>query len=283
MRFLDVVLSLPRALKELHVGERLHVFDEKPSLNPKDRTSDPLFLAAIHRQSDSLERLVHIAGDVRYLHRDGGAYVEGDFKLCDLKALTYLETGWESCLSQFIMQNRCPESLKTLRMADHAMVPTQHDHTSTILGYAFSKMNLQTRPLDLELLFNHNVFRDVRYTLRRNWTPPSGFPKRKFVYSLAKLLKSRGSRLRIFAEKFKHGKSFIAPYMYGEDTPVEELLYDSDKFWTFMGVDHQSYDEELLEKPELVDEFVRLHSEPPDPPQPPHGPNHYVILNGNIM
>jgi hypothetical protein len=68
VQFLDVVLSLPKALKELSIGERLHTFaDCEPSMDWKARTSAALFLTALQRQADSLRKLTHIGGTVQYL------------------------------------------------------------------------------------------------------------------------------------------------------------------------------------------------------------------------
>jgi hypothetical protein len=98
VRFLDVVLSLPKALKELSISERLHLFpDCVPSLDKDVRTSSALFLTALQRQADSLKKLTHIGGRVDYIPSrvtdpDGAA------KLRSLEKLEFLELGFESHL-----------------------------------------------------------------------------------------------------------------------------------------------------------------------------------------
>ena len=92
--FLDNVLSLPKALKELSIGERLHVFQEcQPSMDPEKRTSSSRFLVALQKQAHSLQRLTHCGGHVGYLtSRDTDP--EGAEKLRSLVELEYLELGF---------------------------------------------------------------------------------------------------------------------------------------------------------------------------------------------
>ncbi|KAF2787372.1 hypothetical protein K505DRAFT_213728, partial [Melanomma pulvis-pyrius CBS 109.77] len=239
--FLSVILSLPRALKDLSIGERLHVFDEHPSHVPEDRTSNPAFLDALAQQADSLERLVHIAGDLRY----AAPPIPGDETITNMRRLTHLshlEVGIESPLFSYLNRHGCPDSLQTLKITDHAVVPTPtREHTRVMIKLATAILDKHIlTPINLDMLFAYNHFSTP--SLSGIWNVPQP-TARKQVYDLAKILQARGSRLRILTEEFKGGKAFIPPYMDGEDMPVEVVQYDSESFWTFCGVDHQRHDD----------------------------------------
>lgn len=90
VNFLDVVLSLPKALKELDIGERHHAFAGcEPSDDVSTRTSQPAFVDALARQASSLERVSHTSGASRYLLKyDSSA--RGAHTLSDLHNLSYL-------------------------------------------------------------------------------------------------------------------------------------------------------------------------------------------------
>ncbi|KAF2707963.1 hypothetical protein K504DRAFT_458444 [Pleomassaria siparia CBS 279.74] len=256
VRFLDVVLSLPRALKRLSIGERLHVFQNRPSDNLADRTSHPLFLSALEKQADSLTHLTHNAGNTHYLRSQPQVTTDSSTPLRNFHHLEHLAIGFESPLLQHVHQSSCPDSLKTIKLSDHALVPSlRYTQPDNVLRTASDTLLKRfSRPVDLDILFNH----DHNTDLGHYWNRPAHHSHRRVIYDLAKAVKARGSRLRIFRHQFPvPGRSFIPPYMYGEDEPVEELFYDSDAFWMFGQVSHQSYDEELLENPDLVDEFVR--------------------------
>jgi hypothetical protein len=255
-------------LKELSIGERMHLFDRDwPSLVPEDRTSDPGFLDALAVQKGSLERLTHYAGDIRYLGTVSSSYESGSKMRESLRNLKYLEVGVESSLFAYLKFGGCPENLTTLKLSDHALVPSPTptlEHMTSMLKIAARTIEFAWRKMDLDIRFCHNVFAIPQNDLDSIWTPAVQHANRLLVYKLAKTLTARGSRLRLFGEVFKGGKAFIPPYMYGEEQPVEELLYDSDAFYTFLGTDHGAYDTELLEKPESVEEWVRARGGVPE-------------------
>jgi hypothetical protein len=266
--FLALILSLPKALKELSIGERMHLFDhDLPSLVPEDRTSHPGFLDALAVQRESLERLTHIAGDIRYLGSVAPNYEAGTKMRESLKSLKYLEVGVESSLFSYLKFGGCPDGLQTLKLSDHALVPSPTptlEHMTSMLKISERTIDFFSKPADLDIRFCHNVFAIPQNDLDSIWAPPVQHANRALVYNLAKTLKARGSRLRLFGEMFEGGKAFIPPYMYGEEQPTEALLYDSEQFYTFLGTNHGGYDEELLEKPEELDEFVRARGGLPE-------------------
>ncbi|KAF1950632.1 hypothetical protein CC80DRAFT_539515 [Byssothecium circinans] len=256
VKFLDVVLSLPKALKELDIGERQHVFPEcYPSHDSTTRTSHPLFLEALARQADSLERLAHSSGNINYIsHRK--ADETGHGRLRDLINLQYLELGAESVLFSCLENNDYPDSLKTLKVTDAAWVNAIRTteqilrHPGNLMRHCNDVLGRMTRPVNLDILFNTADCEAILSTIvasnqaSANLPTILGGPIRKPIYQLAATLLSRNKRLRISSQKFSGGKPYIPPYMYGEEAPHEEQFYDSEDFWRLGGRNFKVMDDE---------------------------------------
>lgn len=258
VRFLEVVLSLPKALKELSIEERLHVFDEcKPSVDWEKRTASPLFLTALQRQADSLIRLTHIGGLLEYIpprvHDP-----EGPAKLRSLTNLEYLELGFESHLNYHLRHNGFPPSLKSLKFLDAALsISAGHDIRSmasvafrTITSIVTDCLPTTVPPgFTIRLHFSdHSIFRlfVIAHPEEQNRLLSTLFLDRPAIYKIASILKSYNSRFLISRETFPSGTAYIPPYMYGEEEPIDEWMYDSDDYWRFIGIDYQVMDDEEL-------------------------------------
>lgn len=260
VQFLDVVLSLPKALKELCIGERLHVFECKPSMDTKKRTSSALFLTALQRQAESLQRLVHIGGQLDYIparERDP----DGAARLRSLTSLETLELGFESHLNYYLRANGFPPSLRTLKLLDAALSVNAGPDILSMANVAFQSVTTLVRdcmPLSMPPDFKvHLHFADnAMFRLYVIQNPSEGdglfstlFLDRPSIYKIATMLKSYNAKLHITRETFPSGTAYIPPYMYGEESPVDEKVYDSDDFWRFDGVDYQYMDDlELRER-----------------------------------
>jgi hypothetical protein len=258
IQFLDVVLSLPKALKELSIGERLHTFPEcEPSMDPSQRTSSPLFLTALQRQARSLRRLVHIGGQPRFLCTRQ-TDPEGAAKFRSLTSLEHLELGFESHLYYYLRRNGFPPSLKTLKMLDAAISINVGDDLRALSNIAFNSItSLVTehlfQPLPTDFLVHlhfsdHPIFRlfVTAYPPEQNHLLSTLFLDRPAIYKIARILKTHNAHFHISRETFPSGTGYIPPYMYGEDLPVEEAMYDSDDYWRFSGIDYQIMDDERL-------------------------------------
>ncbi|KAH7383872.1 hypothetical protein BKA66DRAFT_86768 [Pyrenochaeta sp. MPI-SDFR-AT-0127] len=256
--FLDAVLSLPKALKVLSIGERLHAFEECiPSLVSKTRTSSAKFLAALQRQAHSLTQLKHIGGHIRY-QTSREIDPEGSAKMRSFTNLEHLELGFESNIYYYIRNNGFPPSLKTLKMLDAAIsLNAGHDlrSLSDIAFRSLTSLVTDHLPITLPAEFTlHLNFADHSFFTLFITANPSEerhllstlFLNRPAVYKIASILKSYNSRFLISRETFPLGTSFIPPYMYGEDLPMEEMMYDSDSYWRFNGIDYQVMDDEKL-------------------------------------
>ncbi|KAH3976933.1 hypothetical protein HBI80_009580 [Parastagonospora nodorum] len=258
VKFLDIILSLPKALKELSIEERLHVFDEcKPSVDWEKRTSSPLFLTALQRQADSLQRLTHIGGLLEYIPPRVND-PEGPAKLRSLTSLEHLELGFESHLNYHLRHNGFPPSLKSLKFLDAALsISAGHDIRSmaavafrTITSIVTDCLPATTPPgFTIHLHFSdHSIFRlfVIAHPEEQNRLLSSLFLDRPAIYKIASILKSYNGRFLISRENFPSGTAYIPPYMYGEEEPMEEWMYDSDDYWRFIGIDYQVMDDEEL-------------------------------------
>lgn len=256
VKFLDVVLSLPKALKELDIGERLHVFPEcNPSKDLTTRTSHPLFVDAIARQADSLEKLCHISGRTAYMYTCGPQEF-GTSKLRDLTRLHHLELGLESTLVNYLDKDDCPPSLQTLRFTEVAWfqqarknIDSLYRHPAAVLNRCYKIRQSISWTGDLDIIFSNPQCQSVLETWlneRFQVAPDEWFDEkpRAPVYRLASLLKASNARLRLLVLKFPAQTEYIPPYMHDEEVPCEEQFYTSDDFWRFGGYNYRVMDDE---------------------------------------
>jgi hypothetical protein len=261
IQFLDVVLSLPKALKELSIGERLHIFpDCEPSMDWRTRTSAALFLTALQRQAESLRKLTHIGGTVQYLTaRETDP--EGAARLRSLTALEYLEVGFESHLYYYLRQNGFPPALKTLKLLDAAISLNAGHDIRSMSDIAFKSITtLVTEHIysasiqpdfTIRLHFSdHSIFRlfVIAHPAEQNRLLATLFLDRPATYKIVTLLKSYKAHFQVSRDTFPSGTPYIPPYMYGEELPIEELMYDSNDYWRFNGIDYQIIDDEALQE-----------------------------------
>lgn len=253
--FLDIVLRMPKALEELSIGERLHVFTEcEPSMDPGKRTSSPLFLTALQRQCHSLKRLTHNGGQMAYLTARQ-TDPQGAAKLRSLVNLEHLELGIESHIYFYLRQNGFPPSLRTLKMLDAAISLNAGQDLHSLGDIVFRSLtSLVTEHLPmslspnftLQLRFSESYFfrlLAVADPFEQQHLLADLFLERPAIYKIARMMRSYNSRFRISRETFPSGHSYIPPYMYGEEVPIETLIYDSDDFWRLNGVDYRAIDD----------------------------------------
>lgn len=256
--FLSVILSLPKALKELSIGERLYAFSEcEPSMVSANRTSSKEFLTALQQQADSLERLYHIGGNIAF-QTPRETDLDGAAKLRSLVNLEHLELGFESHLYYYLRQNGFPPRLKSLKMLDTAISLNSGNDLRTISDIAYRSLTtLVTEHLPPSLLPDFTLYlKFADHYFFRLFVMPDPTEQNRFLstlflnraatYKIVNILASFGAHFCITRETFKSGLSFIPPFMHGEDVPVEELMYDSNQHWHFCGIDYQLMDDELL-------------------------------------
>ncbi|KAL5424887.1 hypothetical protein PMIN07_012227 [Paraphaeosphaeria minitans] len=270
VQFLDVVLSLPKALRELDIGERLHAFPGCiPSTDSTTRTSQPAFLEALIRQADSLEHLSHIGGATQYLPPIYPSFNDDSARLFHLSNLRSLSLGIESILLGHVQRDDYPPSLRELKVLDASwannLKGVSEDtlrHPGCVLRHCTRVVKGMTRPVDLSIVFSNPNPEQILSTI-----PTANIalvlqniidgPLRTPMYTLSSLLRSSNCRLALLTSRFPTRQSYIPPYMYGEEVPFEEIFYDSDDFWRVSGVNFRAMDdevfvEEVKKKPRMV-------------------------------
>ncbi|OCK83454.1 hypothetical protein K432DRAFT_322181 [Lepidopterella palustris CBS 459.81] len=248
---LKALLELPRALKELTLGERQYHF--RPSPTGTLAANNRIFMEALQRQQESLEYIKHVGGDC-FLP----SLVELEAKL--LPAFTNLRTmelGPWSCIRRYLMVGGTPPTLETVRflnMYAHPFIPRHRlgviaqMEWNEAVDIAVNKLP-GVRQVDIVLAKDYvRVLEAV--SMKQGFFPldhtqPSwAYRKRRDdVYRIANPLRARGAGFRLYHECFPEGRDFIPPYLHGEDTPVEVLVYDSDVPFKF-GAAQYSNDEE---------------------------------------
>jgi hypothetical protein len=260
LSLLEIALSLPKALKELVIGERFFLWEGcRPS--DKTRPSHPDFLSVLQKQAHSLERLTHLSGSLRWNKHTG--FDGSASKLHALSALEYLEVDTTSLILKTLgSMNACPDSLKTLKLTNAAFAGLNALHACHNIDNTLSMIQkllpLLTNPIDIDLTFTFTSFNNYgTYTIDLLKAFFGGFnrrnPRRLALYAIVTTLGSRAANpkpcLRILAQTFAGSQTFIPPYMYGEEQPYELDLYDSRRDpWTFAGTLYQFLDMEFTQE-----------------------------------
>lgn len=250
MDTLSTILSMPKALKQLAIGERMHVFEgARPSTDAGQRTSSDRFLPALQQQASSLEKLTHIGGSIPYLlgritDEDGAA------KLRSLTALEHLELGYESHLYYYLRLNGFPPRLKYLKMLDNVISNNYSQQPDALTRTVFrSTTSLVTQcfpssvPDDFTLHINYSPNIAFRLQDSNEWINTL-FLSRPLIYRIADVLHEHKGRLIVSRDTFPSGGAYIPPYMYGEELPIEKMLYNSDDYFTFNGKDYRVLDDD---------------------------------------
>jgi hypothetical protein len=248
LSFLEIALSLPKALRELSINERLYTWDGC-SLHPgKPRTLHPQFLDILQNQASSLERLTHNPGSNLWPPVDMNATSASDaIKLLNLESLRHLQVTGTSPITFALREGGHPVDLELLRVDDSAFSVLQaydatigYDHLLELAHTLAVKCT--AKPLNVDIVF---TVRGKPAQASPGWwfSQTGNGPRRRMaVYKIATILKARGARLRIFIEHFATPEThFIPPYLYGEETPQEYCAYSSDNLWSFRWMSRQAW------------------------------------------
>ncbi|KAF2503082.1 hypothetical protein BU16DRAFT_612649 [Lophium mytilinum] len=245
---LGIILRYPRALKEIDLGERIHHFHESPTkpLVHYDRE----FMYALYQQHESLEYIRHVGR--RRWRLDPSQL--GPITLRDFKSLRCLALDPKSILTTHITTNGAPKSLETLRLfSDYVHCFNPQARSLPHRGRAGWKELVKitdkmrhVRQVDIVLAqtFADGILTSRGYKmedLHRIWQAKE---RRQDVYRFAFVLKDQGRSFKLYAEHFQTGEIFIPPFLYGEETPVEHVIYDSEEPYVFNTPSRQKYQRE---------------------------------------
>jgi hypothetical protein len=243
---------MPKALKELSIGERIHVFPGAvPSTVPEERTCSTRFLPALQQQAESLEKLSHIGGSLAFLP-SRQTDPEGSARLRSFDNLQHLELGLESHLYYYLRDNGFPPRLNSLKLLDNAISNNAQRDLASLSSILFrSTLSLVTQhfpsivPQDftLQVQFSDHIKAtdesEQAYIMSALLNRPS-------IYKISDILHEHKSRFVVSRETFPSGTAYIPPFMYGEELPVEQIMYDSDNYWTFNDKYYRIVDDETF-------------------------------------
>ncbi|KAH6638824.1 hypothetical protein C7974DRAFT_122069 [Boeremia exigua] len=217
------LLSTPRQLKHLTIGENVFNVNRTVPLSPK-LTPDPLAaLEAIAPVAHSLETLTHLDSLWRLnpdKHLISRRQISGN-GMRSFRSLTTLECDTDSFLHSAIIMTPqlCPPNLSTLILRRHFWVVENFfdHHPPTGIYTAIPSLTV------LEL-------RQSAASLNKHATadyicaPERLRSRHAYAYALAQ----HGINLRVAIE-LGRGSSLIPPYLHGEPAPEVQVLYDASR------------------------------------------------------
>ncbi|KAF8862510.1 hypothetical protein BDZ45DRAFT_189292 [Acephala macrosclerotiorum] len=222
---LSAILSVPKSLERLTLGERMFHLDPG-HFNTSLARSPVLLLQALASQKDSLQYLKHICHDIF-----GGIELldsnAGILSMVEQSSLAEMELSEQSIFCKILRQSTppwmstAPPNLRVLRLL-RSSVGWQSGQGSRELEPLYSMAGCVDHLERLDYImdaYGRTTFEEIVWDF---WKEESA--RNKIVNLVESLSKQDVKRLRIF---FMRNMGFIPPYMYGEHVPDEMLAYDS--------------------------------------------------------
>lgn len=221
---LSAILSVPKSLERLTLGERMFHLDPA-QFNTSLAQSPVLLLQALESQKDSLQYLKHICHDFL-----GGIEVLGSntgmLSMVEQLSLTEMELSEQSIFCKILRESTppwmttAPPNLRVLRLLRSSVV-WQAGQGSRELEPLYSMAGCLHHLDRLDYIMDGYG----RTTFEHVWEFWREEPDRNKIVGLVESLSKQDvKRLRIFVMR---NTGFIPPYMYGEHVPDEMLGYDS--------------------------------------------------------
>jgi hypothetical protein len=233
---LKLILSRPKALKRLTLGERIHHFHSSPPGYLIDH--GPQFAAALAEQANSLEYFKQTQHGPRPIYllptESRHLYVLSD-SLPEMPMLKEFDVPYGSPLCA--IATKLPPRLQKVRL-----------HHTPRFAYEVQALLLRILPRELRILENKSVkhLEMVLYEARTNredtqeeWLaqllsqeddsgryPWAAEGNRDSIWALGRKLSQHGIRLTV---NWIRSAGFIPPFMHGEILPTEFKIYDSDQ------------------------------------------------------
>jgi len=226
---LAAILSVPKALQRLIVGERLHHLDWHAH-SPLGQYPES-FLQALALQKDSLQHLKHISAPYGMMGSIANLSMDGFTKLKEIELDSQSVLG--SILSETatrgspILDSIYLRFFRPYRIASDQQVTAIDE--DPVLGSLYKWFKL-VRNLDFVMDFSY--IPDIEVVLTELWKNEKNDKIWKKIFDLASpdanhaQNKHNKRRLQMFIVQTS---GFIPPYMYGEERPVETLIFDSDQ------------------------------------------------------
>lgn len=243
------ILTIPKALERLTIGERIYRFQQSPILPLCQQPNS--FLQALKRQAHSLKYLKHTGiGTTQW--RINRVDISNRADILALENVEELDIRIDSILQWYIGVPRhaaeppiAPRSLKILRIHDvhHAFLDTcprlfHRDTSYWLLPNNETKLTLLNLVLASKQTSQETILADL-------WDDLPNEERRTRVYEFGRRLKEGGGT-RVLIEAVKTD-GYIPPFMFGEIRPTQIVAYDSDHPVLF----GNQRDEDVVERAKL--------------------------------
>ncbi|KAI9054057.1 hypothetical protein LZ554_001228 [Drepanopeziza brunnea f. sp. 'monogermtubi'] len=217
---LAAILSVPKALERLTLGERMHCLEGY--LHSPLGTNPAPFLDALALQEHSLQYIKHIGG-----HTPSPAHPSRNLSMANFTQITEMELDMHSALANILSETAPPWSLTApptlhLRLIRCTSASTKGKTTPQRMLEWLRRVPELDYILDNDMIPRSHAVTELWYceACTETWAEiaeflaPQGEPQ----------ISTDQRRLRVFVLE---STGFIPPYMLGEPRPVETLLYDS--------------------------------------------------------
>jgi hypothetical protein len=216
---LAAILSVPKALTKLTLGERMYHMYRNGHV-PLGR-SPALLLQALSLQKDSLQYLKHIGGRTEFLG------IHDDLSMAIFPNMRAIELDTHSILTLILSNSAVPPNLQLRLIRSYLFEQPSDEVENSPLPSILEWLN-RVHHLDYVVDCDGREDRDsILLDLWRDKANQSTWWK---IYSLvgANVTENQNTmtqrRLRVLVYK---RSGFIPPYMYGEKLPEEGVIFDS--------------------------------------------------------
>ncbi|KAF2160571.1 hypothetical protein M409DRAFT_70325 [Zasmidium cellare ATCC 36951] len=240
-RGLHGILSVPQDLEVLYLGENCHNIlqfadDIDPGSNHLFTVNPQLTVDALKQQSSTLTTFTYTTTETYFQHRHLARIRDAcsapiDAGFTDFNKLTKVSLiGHCPNFERALMTSCSPPILKTLEFK--ALTPFRRELGSTAEDHAIGIVPFLRAPSASvpSTLKNIDIsFGSTAYDADGNILPSQ---TKNLIEVTSKATRSMGVHLRFF---FKPRSHYFPPYLYGEPTPVETLVYDGSLLaWTIV-------------------------------------------------
>lgn len=223
---LGAILSVPKALEKLTIGERMnHLSSHEPLGRYPGK-----FLKALALQERSLQYIKHIGGNTNL------PFSPTNLSMATFSNMREMELDTCSILTR-ILEETAPPWTPTIPPNLHLrlLMPVNQnrfdDEDDVWDAPLQSMIGWIGRVANLDVVVEFGYARNMDEVIRNLWESNVGVKLMQQILSLLGPGRKKAGqderRLRIFIFR---GSGYIPPYMYGEELPTEELLFDSDTY-----------------------------------------------------
>ncbi|KAH6723376.1 hypothetical protein BKA61DRAFT_648537 [Leptodontidium sp. MPI-SDFR-AT-0119] len=249
---LAAILSVPKALESLTIGERIH---HRSNHEPLGR-HPAKFLKALALQERSLTYVKHIGGRTDLPHKST------QLSLATFSNIKNMKLDADSILTRILKETAppwaptIPPNLKLclLLPCDELYL---NDEDDVWYSPVMSMVEWLGRVSNLDIVVDFDGRNNMDRVIQSLWKGRLGPRLLKQILRLVGPGREHGRldkrSLRISVVRWT---GFIPPYMYGEELPQEELIFDSDDY--ISGVDESLEGCEGSDAPEGEDDLVDL-------------------------